>query len=1273
MSKVNETLIRLGKQKSKNENMNALHVLSGYVQLLNMPEPMVKELFPEKEELDEISSLRSVFEEEHIDLSLLKGGLGLFLMAPLKVGFEAPLPIAEEKLAEQDSRELLETILKENHALLKAFAVGNTYDDIFRMREDVVVTSPKREEDEDENTYREENGRQQRDDGANRQDGGSGRQGAGSENDGGSGRQSAGSENGGGSGPQGAGSGNDGEVQNTDGVNTERSGDGTAGSGAGISAQPGTAGSGAQAGQSAGSNAQSAAGTTGKAASGSAPAQREAKSSMQNLTIHTRGLYYRLKKHVIGQDEAIDLFVRGYFKAEMFSGVQEGKAGPGAVFLFAGPPGVGKTLLADCAAEALGRPSLKLNMSEYSDPQSHIDLIGLSSKFGRGESGKLTGFVKKNPNAVLILDEIEKAHLNVIHLFLQILDEGLLQDSGLGENVSFRGTMLLFTTNAGRALYEENAGKNLSVLDPSVVLDALRREEHPTRYGTLFPESLLSRFTAGNVILFNHLSVRWLEEITRLRFEECAEAAKQKYGYGMTFDDNLPALFLLHQGADLDARIISSRSVQFIQNEIFEYARQAVEETDLDRIREFRFQAALDTADEKIRKLFENDEVPVILLFGNKNAADSEYIEIGDGIKVIRVESLQEMQEALKENDVSFALIDPDFGAEEASANGFSLDDLGTKGVRAFHSIREQLPKLAVYLIDRNGRFRDTDKVTFLKLGAKGFVHAEAAAAGGTGTAASENGAAVGVTGTAASENGTAAQSTASPEAAAVTAEIAAIAKVDYIEKQMARLAGSGKRLGFNTAQKMTDDGQTAVIEFYDFKLHTAVDAGAQSVVLDSADRPKTKFEDVIGAKDAKEELQYFMQFLKNPKRLILEGARPPRGILLYGPPGTGKTMLARAMAGEAEATFFPLNATDFMRKYVGEGEGLIRGVFEAARKYAPSIIFIDEIDAIAKERTGESHIETYLNTLMTEMDGFAFDIEKPVFVLAATNFPLDRESAGRSAVIDPALLRRFDNKIKIGLPDKDERKTYITRMLGKNKKQSVSEVAVENIADRTTGESLANLENILNLARRKASREGIDLTDAVLLEAMEEFYYGKSRDWGKDYYESVAHHEAGHAYVSFLSGHLPSYVTIVSREGFGGYMQHSDAERTPSYTREDLLWRIRTSLAGRASEIVFYGEEKGINTGVSSDLQNATNLALQMICRYGMGESAALSIDIDKVLGTPYGEKLLAKAEEMIKEEMQKTIGLVTEGRDRIENLSNVLLEKNQLIGEEIREALSI
>ncbi|MBR1853981.1 MAG: AAA family ATPase, partial [Lachnospiraceae bacterium] len=451
---------------------------------------------------------------------------------------------------------------------------------------------------------------------------------------------------------------------------------------------------------------------------------------------------------------------------------------------------------------------------------------------------------------------------------------------------------------------------------------------------------------------------------------------------------------------------------------------------------------------------------------------------------------------------------------------------------------------------------------------------------------------------------------------------------------------------------------------FYDLRKRMAVDVASRGSLLSQAERPEVRFADVIGAESAKKELRYFVEYLKNPKYFLSKGEKPPKGILLYGPPGTGKTMLAKAMAGESDVTFLQTTAAEFLNSSVGKGEEKIREAFRRAQKYAPAIIFIDEIDTIGKRRTGAGMTESMLNTLLTQMDGFATDRRKPVFVLAATNYGISGEGA---AVLDEALLRRFDNKIYISLPNLKERRQYLEQLFGVGAAGSrISESILDNIAERTTGQSLAELQNVAGLAMRSAVRDGVELSDEVLLTALEEYIHGEKKEHTAEYYYSVAIHEAGHAYVAWLSGDKPAYLTVESRGDFGGYMMAGTPDDTPAYTEEMLIGKIRTALAGRVAEEVFFGAEKGANTGAASDLEKATNLAFGMLCRYGLTGDRLVSLNKEEVMHSSLAGEYLEKANEILQREMQNTQQIIKDGRGTIERIAKELVEKNRLTGQE-------
>ena len=496
--------------------------------------------------------------------------------------------------------------------------------------------------------------------------------------------------------------------------------------------------------------------------------------------------------------------------------------------------------------------------------------------------------------------------------------------------------------------------------------------------------------------------------------------------------------------------------------------------------------------------------------------------------------------------------------------------------------------------------------------------------------------------------------------------QIGRIAQSLHQQAGMIRLARENKLVSFETAQTISEDGRHAEIKLFDFDLAVAVEAEDAKSVLSSLSRPKVHFDDVIGAQDAKEELTYFVEYLKNPKKYLGTGVKAPKGVLLYGPPGTGKTMLAKAMACEADVPFLAAEGNQFLQKHVGEGAEKVHQLFNTARKYAPSILFIDEIDAIAKERTGNTGGEEILTAFLTEMDGFSSAPSKPVFVLAATNFEVQ---PGMAKSLDPALMRRFNRRVYIDLPNRDDRMKFLNMKVENNPALTTSQSQLETIAMRATGMSLAELDSVVELALRSAMRKGsTTVNDAILEEAFETFNSGEVKKWDQSQLERVARHEAGHALLCWLSGETPSYLTIVARGNHGGYMQHAEQEGKNIYTKDELLARIRTSLGGRAAEIVYYGARDGISTGASGDLACATNLARRMVCTYGMDDTFGLAVAEQD----PLTAELRAAINKILKEQMDAAIHLVRENQEKIDSLVEVLMVKNHLNGAEIDQVLS-
>ena len=481
-----------------------------------------------------------------------------------------------------------------------------------------------------------------------------------------------------------------------------------------------------------------------------------------------------------------------------------------------------------------------------------------------------------------------------------------------------------------------------------------------------------------------------------------------------------------------------------------------------------------------------------------------------------------------------------------------------------------------------------------------------------------------------------------------------------------------------------------AIISFFIFMMRQAGGQNSQAMSFGNSkaklygeDKKKIKFEDIAGNENAKQDLYEIVDFLKDPKKYQKMGAKIPSGVLMVGHPGTGKTMLARAVAGEAKVPFFSISGSEFMEMFVGVGASRVRDLFNKAKKNAPSIIFIDEIDAVGRKRGsgmggGHDEREQTLNQILVEMDGFEKDTG--VIVLSDTN---------RVDVLDPALLRpgRFDRRVEISLPERKDR-LAILEVHFKNKPVD-SSVDLNALAKKTAGSAGADLANIANEAAILAARNNRkEITNDDLTEAFEKVAIGPERkakvmsDLDR---ETTAWHEAGHAVVGHV---LPDSdpvhkVTIIPRGQTGGvtwFLPPEDKSYTNIFEYKDILAR---AMGGRQAEVMIYGES-GISTGASSDLRSATNIARNMIVELGMGESLRDQVFHEEEGGMffdkmthdrPYSEKTAEKIDEevakLIKESVKRAEVILKANKKPLEALTKALLEKETIDEAEVNEIL--
>jgi cell division protease FtsH len=457
---------------------------------------------------------------------------------------------------------------------------------------------------------------------------------------------------------------------------------------------------------------------------------------------------------------------------------------------------------------------------------------------------------------------------------------------------------------------------------------------------------------------------------------------------------------------------------------------------------------------------------------------------------------------------------------------------------------------------------------------------------------------------------------------------------------------------------------------------------GKSRAKMSTDDKKKVTFEDVAGADEEKEELKEIVEFLKSPKKFIELGARIPKGVLLVGPPGTGKTLLAKAVSGEAGVPFFSISGSDFVEMFVGVGASRVRDLFEQAKKSAPCIVFIDEIDAVGRHRGagmggGHDEREQTLNQLLVEMDGFGAN--EGVIILAATNRP---------DILDPALLRpgRFDRRVYVGLPDIKGREA-ILKVHSKGKPLG-SDVKLEELAKSTPGFTGADLENLLNEAALLAARKNkkrIEMDD--IKEATFKVVIGpekKSRVMSEQEKKLTAYHEAGHAIAVKVASTTDKVdrVSIIPSGRAGGYTAHKPDEDKSYHTKAQLMEEIIISMGGRAAEDIVLGE---ISTGASSDLKHANSVARSMITKFGMSdklgnmvfdENDEIFIGRDFGHARSYSEEVAAQIDKEVKNLIDiaydKTIVILKENINILHKIADALLEKEKLEGAEFEMLFS-
>ncbi len=949
--------------------------------------------------------------------------------------------------------------------------------------------------------------------------------------------------------------------------------------------------------------------------------------SIRQIFMQAGAVESELTKRIRGQDAAIERLSEAYFSTELKAQLTPNRRGPRSAYLLVGPPGVGKTFMAQQFAFKLGFPFKRFDMSGYSNKEAIQELVGFAPTWNNSEPGILTEFVSKNPKCVLLFDEIEKAHITVIRIFLQILDDGFCEDKHNKRDLSFKNTIIFFTTNAGKQLYSNARNENLTLLPDRVVMDALEKDKDSETKQPFFPPEILSRMSSHTVIMLNHLKSDKVLELVKDNIEDRFKELEKKYGYNLSQGKEYLARTVLYSiGGNADARNASEIAGKLVDKEIRKFLelledKQILDENDEGRRIEWK--CDFEGTTEEIKDFYFGERDCVIPVFGTV-----KYEPIGriknNKVSLKNTVDIKEFMEMIHKENVLFVVIDYIHGLENVR-NGLNVVDARTIGRDVFLKLREEDKEIPVYILDgsRGHYYTDKEKNALMKKGVGGFI-----------------------------------------ESRSFRKQLDLVYRDVCCQVVMETLIARHQVLTYETKQEFDEKANAGSIIFCDFKLVTAVESEDKSSILSDDLRPNKSWDDIYVSEYLKKELEFFIHYLQDPKKYNKKGVKP-RGILLYGPPGTGKTSLAKVVASESGVNFLSISASELSNG----GPEKVHDEFRIARKYAPAILFIDEIDAIGMKRE-DSHLPNpVLNALLTEMDGFKKVDSKPVFVMAATNL---------GNKIDFALQRRFDMSFEMDCLDEKGRRWLLEKLIKKQSdKFKISDEELKSIVDRSEGVSPAILEQIIEAALREGIRSGCDIDDDLFDEMFERRTLGEERgDRSQEKIERTAYHEAGHVLIDLYNKRPPAYMSIVARGNHGGYMMPETGERDS--TKKYYLERICSALGGRAAEMVFadvLGLEDGLTHGAACDLEIATRIAADMVCRFGMYEEE-IGLAVIGGIELQYDEKAKELINRILSEQLKEAISLIELNKDAMERLVEAVMDKDNknkkkyLTKEEIQEA---
>ncbi|MBA6377341.1 AAA family ATPase, partial [Colwellia sp. BRX8-2] len=925
----------------------------------------------------------------------------------------------------------------------------------------------------------------------------------------------------------------------------------------------------------------------------------------------SKALKAQLLTKVIGQDSAINSLAKGFLASTL-----KPSQGPRLIYTFVGPSGVGKTYSASLFAEYLKENEgsdyifSSYNMEGYADERDAMKLFGSGSQYVDSALGLLTTSVRNYPRQVILFDEIEKAHNTVTTSLLTLLDSGVVNDNTIQVPVDFSQCIIIFTSNLGQETFLKNkTEQSLSVFD------VLKTAKNPNT-GVGFSPELVNRLSKGYPVIFNSLK---MNHLIRLAEKEVASTFNHK-GISFNYSPEFSSFLLQSISPDISVRRLQTSIAKFqadVLIDAIEHIKSDVNNVAID----VKIAQALQVKNEEIKVLFLDDDHRVINAEKRFNLASSN-TEF-EGVEVNHCHQVDELEQSIILFKPDVVLLDLELiTTEEKLQSAINLINGCDKQLAIFTYIVDEQTKVS-NLIGLNNEVREH------------FV---------------------------------------------LSSNNAAIQQLDHLveriryylitERQVRKITQRHQALTYSMEFTHTDEGLALTLNNFNYEQMIFSDDLTNSEFFDFT-LPDICLNDVIGLARAKKRLTEVIGWMKQPKKLASMQVELPTGFLFAGPPGTGKTLLAKALAGECQLPFFSVSAADLSSNHVGGTTENIKKLFKTARKYAPAIIFIDEIDAIGRKRTHDSQGESNLvvNTLLTEMDGFN-QSDEPVFVLAATNYP---------EVLDSALTRsgRFDETIICDLPNKKARSQFFEMFIKKHLLQWEI-IDVEPLINRTQGMSSAELEQVLRESLYQALSDEEPATVKHVNECITRISYGLPSDkviMSDEEKKRTAYHETGHLLAyKLLFPNLPvDFITIIPRDQALGFVATGRPDKYNGNTRVTIGYHLQVMLAGRVAEKILQGSSDLVSTGASSDIEKATGMAMSAIFEGGLSDDIG-SVNLS-VLTKFEESNLLHTAQENVRkwiaDSEQEVENLLQENVELFTYFANALLQKESMHKEEINDVI--